>query len=145
MSEPTVDSFISNASELQKVAEKPNYAFTSREIAIQYAYFITGGLLSLSLFFTMIAQTDNFESLFPNKNYGFYVVSPNFISLPIGIVISKLTQNIPLRIKLLSILLVVGFVVLVPPVTGLYLPHENLEFWMILGAYTLVYAIMIVF
>jgi len=97
------------------------------------------------MMFVMIAQADNFEALFPDKNYSYLVVIPNYVGIPLGIIFSKLTHRISLQAKLLIILAIITMGSIMIPSIALYLPNKTLEFWIILATFTVSHGIMVVY
>lgn len=81
------------------------------------AYFMLAGFFSLFPFFVMIAEADLIDSLYPGLNYGFYVIIPTYVAIPLGFfgqkLINKLSMTAKFLFTIISMLILMNSILLV--------------------------------
>lgn len=98
-------------------------------------YSALAGLYSLSGYYIMVGMADRFEELYPGRNYSFLVVAPQYIAIPICIMISTWIKRIGMRIKIAVFTLLSLLVFFVVPILPLIMPNSNVSFFGFLGVY----------
>jgi len=101
---------------------------------IEFIYFALAGLMSLSINFIMTAQADDFNTIYPGMNYSFFVVSPQFFS-PLCIGISYLIRSIPLRTKILTLIILSSIFFVGIPLIALFWKNDTYGFTLMLLCY----------
>lgn len=71
---------------------------------LEYEYFALGGLMTLSTYFIMVAESDDINLLYPGMNYSFLSVTPQYFAVPFGVLVSYLLRHKSLRSKILIFL-----------------------------------------
>ena len=54
----------------------------------------------------MIVQSDQYNSLYPDMNYNFYVIIPQYFTIPICLLLGSILKSVDLKLKILGLLTV---------------------------------------
>jgi len=145
-----IDQLEEEAEEDKRITTRPSATNSSKLILMWY--FVSAGLVSLIGYFVMIAQSEQFEKFFPNQNYTFFIVLPQYLSIPISLTLSKVLQHIPLHTKISSLIPTTFFLYLLIPLLPFFvlpmlssmLASEQLAitvtFWLLILTYTMAYS-----
>lgn len=107
------------------------------------AYFISSGLISLSFYYIMLAESDHFHDLYPFGNYGFAVIVPQYFAMPLSILLSKIIQSVELKTKINVLIILCNTLFLCIPILVIILPKVPIAYGLIMLIYTLTYVLSI--
>ena len=123
-------------------SQEPEYSKITTEAKL---YFGFSGILSLYSSFLMIAQGDIMKKLYPSYNYGFYIIIPTYISIPLSLIVQRLLRSCGMTFKhLLAVFSMMTFMTSIPLVI-IFMENTLITFMTILALFTLGYMFNIVY
>lgn len=102
---------------------------------ITLVFFVFSGMSTLSIYFIMLAQVDDFGVLYPGQNYSFQVVTPQFISIPISLLGSKLLEGLALPTKIIGLIALNSAIFMMLPLIPIFLPHTTFYYYCMMMVY----------
>lgn len=107
---------------------------------IPMIYYISAGLLTLAIYFSMLVQTDDFLDLFPSQDYSFQVIIPQYFSIPMSFLVTRLMQSFSLKTKLISQIIFSSFFYALIPLVPIFLGTESYHYYIMMTIYLISYS-----
>lgn len=130
----------SGLSKAKKIAE----ADQKESLTLPYVYYSFGGLMSLGLYFIMLAEAPIFEQLYPGMKYSFFVIMPQYFALPASFIFSKLLESLSLRVKILGLIATMNMVFILIPLISLFLPNTITFYCIMMFVYFIGYTLSVI-
>jgi len=85
---------------------------------VDLVFAVSGGLVTLSIYFIMLAEMLNYLTTYEGREYNFHVIIPQYFAIPFNFVVSMMLNKASLKLKvLLGSILTLVFGVAIPVVT----------------------------
>lgn len=121
----------------RKDTMKARLSIAKKISAVDYIFFILAGMNIGSVPFVMQAQIVNYDNLYKDLNFDFYIATPQYFALVCALILSKIIQSYTLQWKLMFFIIATAVTFSVVPFIAWIFPGSIFGMSLTLGIYFL--------